>query len=239
MPIASADRVFCAVDTTDLDIARALAARLSGHVGGLKLGLEFFTANGAEGVRRVIGEDGPPLFLDLKFHDIPNTVAGAVRAALALKPAFLTIHASGGPAMIAAAAEAAAGLPGPRPRILAVTVLTSLDDGDLEAVGQARPAFDQVRRLALLAREAGADGVVCSPAEVAAVRSATGPDFVLMVPGIRPVWAAANDQKRVMTPAEAVAAGADHLVIGRPITGAADPGLAADRVAAEIAGGVA
>jgi len=236
MPVAPASRVFCAVDTTDVDQARALASGLAGRVGGLKLGLEFFVANGPAGVRAVIGESGVPLFLDLKFHDIPNTVAGAVRAALPLKPAFLTIHASGGPAMIAAAAEAAAKAGADRPKVLAVTVLTSLDTNDLKAVGQTADTAEQVTRLAELAKSSGADGVVCSPMEVAILRAALGPDFVLMVPGIRPAWSVAGDQKRFMTPAEAVAAGADHLVIGRPITGAEDPGAAADRISAEIAG---
>lgn len=231
-----ASRIFCAVDTTDVDSARGIAAQVNGAVGGIKLGLEFFIAQGPAGVRAVIGEDGPPLFLDLKLHDIPNTVASGIRAALPLKPAFMTIHTSGGGAMMRAAAEAAAGGGAGRPKILAVTVLTSLDEGDLESVGQALPVAEQVKRLALLARDSGVDGVVCSPAEVAMLRAACGPDFILMVPGIRPVWSATNDQKRFMTPAEAVAAGADHLVIGRPITAAADPASAARRIVAEIEG---
>lgn len=234
MTIDPAARIFCAVDTTDIASARTLASQLAGRVGGLKLGLEFFCANGPAGVREVIGEGGPPLFLDLKFHDIPNTVAGAVKAALPLKPSFLTIHASGGPEMIAAAARTAAA-DGPRPKILAVTVLTSLDGDDLEKVGQVGPVDEQVRRLAMLARDAGADGIVCSPAEVRCLRRSLGPDFILMVPGIRPAWSASNDQKRFMTPAQAVECGADHLVIGRPITAAPDPGEAAVRIAAEIA----
>mgnify|MGYP002401572931 CR=1 FL=1 len=234
-----ASRIFCAVDTTDLDTARDLSRRISGVVGGIKLGLEFFVAHGPAGIRAVIGEGNgdtkaPPLFLDLKLHDIPNTVAGGVRAALPLKPAFMTIHTSGGPAMMRAAAEAAATAGADRPKILAVTVLTSMDAADLESVGQKTPVAEQVKRLALLAKESGVDGVVCSPAEVALIREACGPDFILMVPGIRPAWAAANDQKRVMTPAEALAAGADHLVIGRPITGDADPAEAARRIVAEI-----
>ncbi|KAA0681756.1 orotidine-5'-phosphate decarboxylase [Roseomonas genomospecies 6] len=237
--IAPASRIFCAVDTTDLDTARDLGRRIAGVVGGIKLGLEFFVAHGPAGVRAVIGEDGPPLFLDLKLHDIPNTVAGGIRAALPLKPAFMTIHTSGGPAMMRAAAEAAASAgeanaAEKRPKILAVTVLTSMDAADLQAVGQSVPVADQVKRLALLAKESGVDGVVCSPAEVALIREACGPDFILMVPGIRPSWAAANDQKRVMTPAEALAAGADHLVIGRPITGDADPEAAARRIVSEL-----
>ncbi|MBP2295598.1 orotidine-5'-phosphate decarboxylase [Azospirillum rugosum] len=234
-----ASRIFCAVDTTDLDTARDLGRRISGVVGGIKLGLEFFVAHGPAGIRAVIGEangdsKGPPLFLDLKLHDIPNTVAGGIRAALPLKPAFMTIHSAGGPAMMRAAAEAAASAGAERPKILAVTVLTSLDAGDLESVGQRTPVAEQVTRLARLAKDSGVDGVVCSPAEVALVRAACGPDFILMVPGIRPAWAAANDQKRIMTPAEALAAGADHLVIGRPITGDADPAAAARRIVAEI-----
>ncbi len=231
-----ASRIFCAVDTTDVASARALAAQVNGSVGGIKLGLEFFIAQGPAGVRAVIGEDGPPLFLDLKLHDIPNTVASGIRAALPLKPAFMTIHTSGGGAMMRAAADAAASGGADRPKILAVTVLTSLDEGDLHTVGQATPVADQVKRLARLAQDSGVDGVVCSPAEVAMLRAACGPDFILMVPGIRPVWSATNDQKRFMTPAEAVAAGADHLVIGRPITAAADPAAAARRIVAEIEG---
>ncbi|PWC56219.1 orotidine-5'-phosphate decarboxylase [Azospirillum sp. TSO22-1] len=233
---SAADRIFCAVDTTELDAAQALCRQLAGLVGGVKLGLEFFVAHGPAGVRAVIGEDGPPLFLDLKLHDIPNTVAGGVRAALPLKPAFMTIHTSGGPAMMRAAVEAAAQAGVQRPKILGVTVLTSMDDGDLESVGQRTPVAEQVVRLATVAKASGLDGVICSPNEVAAIRRACGPDFVLMVPGIRPAWAAKGDQKRVMTPAEALAAGADHLVIGRPITGEADPAAAARRIVEEIDG---
>ena len=228
--------VFAAIDTQDLARAAALARDLSGTVGGLKIGKEFFTTHGPDGVRAAIA--GERLFLDLKFHDIPNTVAGAVRAAVHLRPFMLTVHASGGPAMLAAAAEAAreaaedAGVA--RPLILAVTVLTSLDDTDLAAIGQRAPASEQVKRLALLARDSGCDGAICSPHEIAALRTACGPDFKLVVPGIRPAWAAAGDQKRVMTPAEALAAGADYLVIGRPINAAEQPLAAARRIAAEL-----
>lgn len=229
-----ANPVYVAIDTTDIEAARALRTRLADRVGGIKLGLEFFVANGPAGVRAVMERGSLPLFLDLKLHDIPNTVAGAVSATLPLAPRFLTIHASGGPAMIAAAAKAAEAAGADRPRILAVTVLTSLDDGDLEAVGQRAPAAEQVERLARVARDNGADGVVCSPKEVATLRAALGPDFTLMVPGIRPIWSVSGDQKRVMTPAEAMAAGASHLVIGRPITGAADPAEAAARIAGEL-----
>lgn len=232
------DRVFVALDMPEIDGAKAMAAQVSGLVGGVKLGLEFFMAQGPAGIRDVIAAGDLPLFLDLKLHDIPNTVAGAVRSVAPLAPKFLTIHAGGGPAMIRAAADAARdeaerlGLP--RMRILAVTVLTSLSDEDLTAVGQAVPAADQVRRLARVAHANGADGIVCSPAEVALLRRDLPADFTLMVPGIRPTWAAANDQKRVMGPRDAVAAGADHLVIGRPITADADPAAAARRIAEEL-----
>ncbi len=232
------DRVFVALDMPEIDGAKVMAAQVAGLVGGVKLGLEFFMAQGPAGIRDVIAAGDLPLFLDLKLHDIPNTVAGAVRSVAPLTPTFLTIHAGGGPAMIRAAAEAAReeaerlGLP--RMRILAVTVLTSLSDEDLAAVGQAVPAADQVRRLAGVAHANGADGIVCSPAEVALLRRDLPADFTLMVPGIRPTWAATNDQKRVMGPRDAVAAGADHLVIGRPITADADPAAAARRIAEEL-----
>lgn len=224
--------VYVALDMTDATAAAALARRLCGHVGGVKLGLEFFVANGPSGIRAVAAE-GLPVFLDLKLHDIPNTVAGAMASAAALEPAIVTIHAGGGPAMMRAAAEAARQAAKP-PLVVAVTVLTSLDDRDLDAVGQRAPALDQAMRLAALAQEAGLGGVVCSPHEVAAIRRRCGAGFKLVVPGIRPAAAARGDQKRVMTPAEAVAAGADHLVIGRPITQAADPVAAARAIATEL-----
>jgi orotidine-5'-phosphate decarboxylase len=228
-----ARRIFCALDTTDLGRAVALAGQLAGRVGGIKLGLEFFGANGPEGVARV-AETGLPIFLDLKFHDIPNTVAGAVRAVLPLKPAMLTVHASGGGAMLRAAMDAAAEAGEARPKILAVTVLTSLDDDDLEAVGQNSPITEQVLRLAALAASEGVDGIVCSPRELAEIETSPGHEFLRVVPGIRPAGADAGDQKRVMSPAEAVAAGADYLVIGRPITQADDPARAADEIAATM-----
>ena len=220
------DRVFVALDTPSLERASGLARALSGAVGGVKLGKEFFTAQGPDGARAVAG--GERLFLDLKFHDIPNTVAGAVRAAAHLRPFMVNVHAAGGRAMMEAEA--------PRPLVLGVTVLTSLDDADLEAVGQRGPASEQVLRLARLAQDCGLDGVVCGPREIAALRQACGPGFTLVVPGIRPDWAAADDQKRITTPRQALEAGADYLVIGRPITGAEDPAAAARRVAAELAG---
>lgn len=231
--------ILAALDTTSTSEAVALCERLSGLVGGVKLGLEFVTANGPDGVRAV-GATGQPLFLDLKFHDIPNTVAGAMRAVVPLRPAIVNVHASGGPAMMKAAREAAAeaaqaeGLP--MPMVIAVTVLTSLDDADLAAVGQRNPAEAQAVRLAELAQEARLDGVVCSPKEILAIRKACGAGFKLIVPGIRPLWSATGDQKRFSSPASALADGADYLVIGRPITAAPDPAEAARRIAEEIAG---
>jgi orotidine-5'-phosphate decarboxylase len=183
---------------------------------------------------RALTATGDPLFLDLKLHDIPNTVAGAVRAAASLGPTLLTVHASGGAAMLRAAAAAAATAGGGRPKLIAVTVLTSLAESDMGAIGQSTPIAEQVLRLAVLARTNGLDGVVCSSHEIAALRSECGPGFLLVVPGIRPVWAAAGDQERIMTPAEAIARGADYLVVGRPITAAVDPAAAARRIAAEL-----
>ncbi|MGD9537876.1 MAG: orotidine-5'-phosphate decarboxylase [Alphaproteobacteria bacterium] len=229
-------RLFCALDTPSRDKALALARPLIGAVDGFKLGLEFFAAAGPDGVRAV-GALGKPIFLDLKFHDIPNTVAGAVRSTLPLAPAYLTLHAAGGVTMMQAAVEAAAEadrLGVARPRLLAVTVLTSLDAGDLAAQAVQATPEEQVARLATLAQRAGIDGAVCSPKEIAPLRRVLGPGLALVVPGIRPAWAATDDQKRVMTPAEAAAAGADLLVIGRPITAAADPAEAARRIRAEM-----
>ena len=230
------DRLFVALDTPNLGKAAGLAQALAGQVGGLKIGKEFFAAQGPDGVRAVAG--GEPLFLDVKFHDIPNTVAGAIRAVVHLRPFMVNVHASGGRAMMQAAGEAAReaaeDLEVTRPLVLGVTVLTSLDDDDLDAVGQRGPASDQTVRLANLARDSGLDGVICSPREIAALRTACGPDFLLVVPGIRPTWAAADDQKRIMTPAEALDAGADYLVVGRPITAAADPVAAARRLVEEL-----
>lgn len=222
-------RIFCAIDTTDLNAAKDLARSLKPHVAGLKLGLEFFSAHGPQGYKAIAGM-GAPIFLDLKLHDIPNTVAASVTALLPLKPHFMTIHASGGAAMMKAAAEAAAKGGANRPKILAVTVLTSLNANDLNAIGQDAEPKSQVLRLAKLAKDSGVDGVVCSPAEVAMLREALGPEFILMVPGIRPVGADLGDQKRVMTPKDAVAAGATYVVIGRPITGAPDPAAMAKAI---------
>src|SRR5690242_20367617 len=221
--------ILCAIDTPDRARARQLASAMAGSVGGVKLGLEFFTANGPEGVRETAR--GIDLFLDLKLHDIPNTVAGAVKSALALDPLLLTVHCAGGPAMLRAAVEARGAR---RTKLLGVTVLTSLDDGDLASTGQGGPVATQVRRLALLAKQSGLDGVVCSPQEVALLRQACGPGFLLVVPGIRPAGSAAGDQKRIQTPRAAIDAGADYLVIGRPISEAGDPAAAARAILAEL-----
>ncbi len=225
--------VFCALDTPDSALALDLARKLKGHVGGLKIGLEYFMANGSENFS-AFSKLGMPIFLDVKLHDIPNTVAGSISSLLSLEPDFITIHTSGGTAMMQAAAKAAAKAPRKKPKLLGVTVLTSLDSDDLGQLGQDVVTIRQVKRLAILAQESGLDGVVCSSAEVELLRDVCGPDFILMVPGIRPAWAASGDQKRVMTPREAVNQGATHLVIGRPITGADDPVAAADLIASEL-----
>ncbi len=227
----SGKSLIVALDTADANQARIWAQVVAPSVGLLKLGLEFFLANGADGFKAIVGA---PIFLDLKLHDIPNTVAGGVRAVLPLRPRMLTVHASGGPAMIRAAHQAASSAESDRPMILAVTVLTSLDQTDLAAVGVAATPAEQVLRLARLAVEAGADGLVCSPLEVAMLRQALGPAVKLVVPGIRPEGAASGDQARTMTPSRAIAAGADWIVVGRPITGARDPGMAAAAIAAGI-----
>jgi len=215
-----------ALDTDDLAHLSALAAAVGPTVGHLKVGLQAFAAHGPEAVRAAAAH--APVFCDLKLHDIPNTVAGAAAAVADLGVAMLTVHAAGGPAMIAAAAKAA-----PDVTVLAVTVLTSLDDAALRAVGQP-PAAEQVPRLAALAVEAGADGVVCAPTDLAAVRAAIGREPVVVTPGIRPAGSAPDDQARIATPAAAVAAGADHLVVGRPVTAAADPAAAARAILQEL-----
>jgi orotidine-5'-phosphate decarboxylase len=229
--MSSGNKLIVALDTADANEARVWAEAVAPSAGLLKVGLEFFLANGAEGFKAIAGA---PIFLDLKLHDIPNTVAGGVRAVLPLRPRMLTIHASGGSAMIRAAHQAAGVAATDRPMILAVTVLTSLDQTDLVAVGVAATPAEQVMRLARLAIEAGADGLVCSPLEVAMLRQALGPAVKLVVPGIRPEGVASGDQARTMTPAAAIAAGADWIVVGRPITGARDPGMAAADIAADI-----
>ena len=232
--LAPAARLFVALDTTDADAATRLAKSLKGIAGGVKLGHEFFAAHGPAGIVRVAAE-GLPIFLDLKFHDIPNTVAGAVKAALALKPFMLNVHASGGAAMMRAAAKAAAEPGNVRPLVVAVTVLTSLDDDDLRAVGMRPPVVDQAVRLAKLAQTSGLDGVVCSAKEAMAIRGACGRSFRLVVPGIRPAWAAAADQKRIVTPREAIARFGDRPADDEIVGAERDPVAAAKRIVAEIA----
>jgi orotidine-5'-phosphate decarboxylase len=218
--------IIVALDTADLDEACRWTLAVRPHVGMVKIGLEFHLKYGREGYHALV-KYGLPIMLDIKLHDIPNTVAGAVRSVLSLSPAFVTVHAFGGPEMIAAARDAIADYGALRKtKILAVTVLTSLDNEGLRNIGCPNGAAWQVSLLADMAIEAGADGIVCSPHEVEFVRRAH-PDALIVVPGIRPAGADANDQSRPSTPQHAMTAGASHLVIGRPITQAPDPGEAA------------
>jgi len=220
--------IFVAIDTSDVHRAAAIARGVRGVAGGVKLGLEFFCANGHEGVLR-IAEGELPIFLDLKLHDIPNTVGKAVEALARLEPAILTVHAAGGRAMLQAAKSAAP----PETKVVAVTVLTSLDASDLAEAGVIGSPAEQVERLADLARDSGIDGIVCSGAEVAAARK-IWPDGFFVVPGVRPAGADVGDQKRVVTPRQALADGASILVIGRPITEAPDPSKAVADIAASL-----
>jgi orotidine-5'-phosphate decarboxylase len=220
--------IFVAIDTPDLARAVTLAERVRHHVGGLKLGLEFFSAHGHHGVREMANL-GLPIFLDLKLHDIPNTVASAIQALHNLAPSILTVHAAGGRAMLEDAKAAAP----PSCRVVGVTVLTSLDAGDLETIGVAGGEHAQVERLTKLAHEAGLDGVVCSGFEVAAAKKMWRDGF-FVVPGVRPAGDAIGDQKRVMTPRQALNNGASILVIGRPITRAEDPDAAARAIGATL-----
>jgi len=220
--------IFVALDTPDLERAKHIATRVRRHVGGIKLGLEFFSANGRNGIREMADLD-LPIFLDLKFHDIPNTVGKAVQALRALNPAILTVHAGGGRSMMEdAKAAAPAGT-----KVVGVTVLTSLDGDDLQSVGIPPDPHAQVERLTILAREAGLDGVVCSGNEVAGARK-LWPGGFFVVPGVRPGNSHAGDQKRVITPRKALDLGASILVIGRPITEARDPDEAARAIEATL-----
>ena len=238
--------ILVALDVESAAKAVALADALRGSVGGFKVGKQLFTAEGPAMVRELTGK-GDRVFLDLKFHDIPNTVAGAVQSAVATGAWMVNVHASGGVAMMKAAAEAAtnasAALNRPRPLVIAVTVLTSMTDHALTEIGIARSMLGQVVHLAQLAKEAGLDGVVASPQEVTAIRSACGADFQIVTPGIRPLQPGSgqaadqqgkDDQARTLTPAEAMTAGASFLVIGRPITAAANPREAAEKIAATL-----
>jgi orotidine-5'-phosphate decarboxylase len=225
----SAAPVAVALDAPDLETAAAWAEAVTPYISTVKVGLELYCRYGPDAVATVRGGSGVDLFLDLKLHDIPATISGAVRAVSALRPAYLTVHAVGGAAMIRAAAEAA-----PDICIAAVTVLTSLGEADLDALGLAGPSLDAARRLSVLAVGAGARALVCSPHEVAAVRAEVGADIKLVTPGVRPAGTDAQDQARVATPRAALDAGADLLVIGRPITAARDPGAAAQSIARDL-----
>ena len=220
--------IYVAIDTPDMDRARSIAAAVKRHAGGLKLGLEFFCHNGRHGVLE-LAELGLPIFLDLKLHDIPNTVAKSIQALAPITPAVLTVHAAGGRAMLEdAKAAAPVGT-----KVVAVTVLTSLDGDDLTSIGIKNDSHSQVERLAALAKEAGLDGIVCSGNEVAAARKKWKDGF-FVVPGIRPANAHVGDQKRIMTPRAAIDAGASILVIGRPVTGAEDPAIALREIAGTL-----
>jgi orotidine-5'-phosphate decarboxylase len=221
--------VAVALDAPDLETAARWAALVTPHVSTVKIGLELYLRYGPDVVATVRGASGVEVFLDLKLHDIPATVAGAARAVYRLHPEILTVHAAGGADVIKAAVQAVPGT-----IVAAVTLLTSLRAADLAQLGVEGTVGDAVRRLAVLAVSAGARGLVCSPQEVAAVRAEVGPDVVLITPGIRPAGADSHDQARVATPEEAICSGADLLVIGRPITGAADPGAAAAAIAASL-----
>lgn len=241
------DRIILALDVDETEEAMSLVRQLAAHVGAFKVGMQLFNSVGPDIVRQV-QDLGGRVFVDLKLHDIPNTVAGAARVIARLGCFMYTVHAAGGSAMIRAAADAvrdlqhesgeSTGLEGraQTPIMLAVTVLTSIDQRQLEQelLITGMPIRDVTVRLAKMAQTAGAGGVICSPHEIAAVRTACGPDFRIVTPGIRPVWHGSNDQKRITTPADAVKLGADHIVIGRPITRAPHPPSAAVRIAEEI-----
>lgn len=220
--------LYLAIDTPHLDAAHTLAQKVRHHVGGLKLGLEFFCANGHHGVHEM-AKLGLPIFLDLKLHDIPNTVAKAIQALRPLEPAILTVHAGGGRAMMEEAKAAA----GAHTKVVGVTVLTSLDAPDLADVGVGADPHEQVLRLAALARTSGLDGIVCSGHEVKAAHAAW-PDGFFVVPGVRPADGKAGDQKRIVTPAQARDDGASVIVIGRPISQSADPDQAARAIEATL-----
>lgn len=230
---AARERLIVALDVPDAAAALALADRLEGTCRWFKVGLELFVAAGPAGIDPLLAR-GHSVFLDLKLHDIPNTVAGAVRSAARLGAQMLTLHAAGGPAMLAAAREALHGIADP-PQLLAVTVLTSMDRAQLQAIGVNHEPSQQVEILARIGLGAGIRGFVCSSEEVARLRGLTGPSGVLVVPGIRPAGAAIGDQKRVATPAEALRRGASYLVVGRPITHAPDPAAAAQTILEEMA----
>jgi len=226
------DRLIVALDVPGATQARQVVQTLGGTATTYKIGKQLFTAEGPQVVRDLVSS-GRKVFLDLKFHDIPNTVAAAVRAAAALGVSMMTVHASGGSKMLRAAAEAAAQSPS-KPIILAVTVLTSLSDSDFQELGIAGNVPSQVLRLGALARAAGCGGLVASAQEAQALRRDLGEDFAIVTPGIRPAGSAAGDQARIVTPSDAITAGATHLVVGRPILDAPDPAQAAGQIVQEI-----
>ncbi len=230
------DRLIVALDVRDAASAIDLVSRLEGCCRWFKVGLELFTTAGPAVLEPIL-KRGHRVFLDLKFHDIPNTVAGAVRSAAGLGVHMMTVHAAGGPAMLAAAREALAGRDNP-PELLAVTVLTSMDAAQLNATGVESSPAEQVERLARLALAAGFRGFVCSPIEIAGLRAITGPEAILVIPGIRPAGTEVGDQKRIATPAEALRTGASYLVVGRPITQAADPAKATEEIVREMASAI-
>lgn len=227
------ESLIVALDAPDAASATVLVERLDDTCTWFKVGLELFIAAGPAVLEPLLRRDYK-VFLDLKLHDIPNTVAGAVRSAASLGAKMLTVHAGGGPAMLTAAHDALGGVANP-PELLAVTVLTSMDEGQLQAAGVSRSPAEQVELLARMGMGARIRGFVCSPNEVRALRAVAGPEGTLVVPGIRPTGAAAGDQKRVATPGDALRAGANYLVVGRPITQAADPARAAELVLEEMA----
>ena len=226
-------RLIVALDVPDAASADAIVARLDGTCQWFKVGMELFTAAGPAALESLL-KRGHSVFLDLKFHDIPNTVAGAVRSAASLGVRMVNVHAAGGPAMLAAAREALEGRANP-PELLAVTMLTSMDHAQTTAIGYERSPAEQVELLARMTLKAGIRGFVCSSEEVAALKALTGPEGVLVTPGIRPAGAAKGDQSRIATPAEALRQGASYLVVGRPITQAADPAEATEAVLKEMA----
>ena len=223
-------KVIIALDTTDEQKALELVKLLKHKVSVFKVGLELFCSEGPEIVNK-INDLGCKVFLDLKFHDIPNTVAGAARAALSTGAFMFNVHASGGREMMRKVRETvdSAELP-EKPIVIAVTVLTSLDESDLNDINISKSPLEQVKTLALLTKESGLDGVVASPREITAIREVAGQDFVIVTPGVRPAWAQAGDQKRIMTPAEALDAGASYIVVGRPVTAAPNPVEAIDKL---------
>lgn len=224
-------KIYCAIDTHDFDHAKSLISQITPAGCGVKLGLEFFNTFGPDGIKRIMDDcDNPSIFLDLKYYDIPNTVAGAVQAASKLGVDYLNVHASGGLDMMKAAKDAC----GKGTKLIAVTILTSFDEQAICAAGYEAGLKDRVLQMAELTKRAGLDGVVCSSHEIESIQDACGTDFALMVPGIRPAGSNSDDQKRIMTPAEAVNKGATHLVIGRPITKANNPAQAAKDIIASL-----